>query len=227
MKPFVERHQGEMSGLFLLVLIGWAWRWLQRGILRRKPRRMANGTIQIQEAHPEPQTVGSPAREPTSCPPVKVQVASQNLQAQEQPWSLPNPHAAAIAAIRLAYENTDATAARDALSPGTRWYSLTDYYPRIWPCSPDAAVSPCAARSCCWSKPFLALDPLTGIGTGYGSNSPASIPSRPKSRHHSARKDPCGGPWHRPDPDHTGHIPPTFAQRDVKGGRRLGMATKS
>lgn len=98
------------------------------------------GTTRVAK-HPETQPesvlvrpLGAVSPSPT---PVKVQAATKDLQAQDPPWSLPTPHAAAIAALRLAYENTDAAAARDAL---LTWAAL------VFPDRPPANLALLAKR---------------------------------------------------------------------------------
>lgn len=116
---FLTQWSGPVIGMFLLVLIGWGWGWHRFSIFSLKANRIAPKVVtrvpKTPKTQPQPLII-QPLRAMSATPPlVNVQAASGDLQAQEQPCSLPTHHSAAIAGVRLAYENTDAAAARDAL----------------------------------------------------------------------------------------------------------------
>ena len=110
---------GPVIGLFLLVLIGWGWRWHLFNLFRRKASGMATKVAtwvpKNPRTQPEPLNIkplGAVAPAPA---PVEAEALNGGHYAQDQPWNLRHPPAAAITAVRLAYENTDAATARDAL----------------------------------------------------------------------------------------------------------------
>lgn len=106
-------------GLFLLILIGWGWRWHLFSRFRWKASGMATkvttGVPKNPENQPEPVNIQPLGAVSPASAPVKAKALNGDRYAQDQGWSLRHPAAAAITAVRLAYENTDAAAARDAL----------------------------------------------------------------------------------------------------------------